>query len=87
MLIFIVIFTGSYQYFEASEMASGTIAKYLSPLVESPTDICLEFWVHMTGDSIGTLELLQMYYNDTLKAARMDTLWKNNGKDNKFCTA
>ena len=68
-------------------MAAGTIAKYLSPLVESPTDICLEFWAHMTGDSIGTLELLQMYYSEALKAARMDTLWKSNGKDNNFYIA
>jgi hypothetical protein len=68
---------GKYIYIETSYPANqGDKARIESPIFDKVTgDFCMEFWYHMYGSSIGTLNIIQK----TLQAGTETTVWSLSG--------
>ncbi|CAC5422416.1 unnamed protein product [Mytilus coruscus] len=47
-----------YMYIETSTMNSGQNARLISSLLSTDTQLCLSFYYHMFGDSIGELQVI-----------------------------
>ena len=55
-----VCVSGHYMYVEASSRTRGSNAKLVSPKYQGADDQCMEFYYHMYGSNIGTLNVYFM---------------------------
>ena len=54
----ILLFVGHYMYIEASApRKQGDKARLMSPTYTDNSAICVQFWYHMYGNGIGTLNV------------------------------
>lgn len=56
-LIFLFKAHGHYIYLEATDVQKGATSKLTSNSINSVDDVCLTFWYHMHGQSMGTLNV------------------------------
>ncbi|XP_071504491.1 MAM and LDL-receptor class A domain-containing protein 1-like [Diadema antillarum] len=67
--------SGFYMYFEASQGSAGSTARVrTSPLASTPEGACISFWLHMFGQSMGTLKV--SLYNSL---GEEEVIWKQEG--------
>ncbi|XP_072182121.1 MAM and LDL-receptor class A domain-containing protein 1-like [Diadema setosum] len=67
--------SGFYMYFEASQGSGGSTARVRSsPLASTPEGACISFWLHMFGQSMGTLKV--SLYNSL---GEEEVVWKQEG--------
>ncbi|XP_077978885.1 MAM and LDL-receptor class A domain-containing protein 1-like [Glandiceps talaboti] len=71
---------GVYMYLEASNVGEGVVSKLISAPYDANNqeDICLNFWYHMYGSDIGTLQVQQVTASGT---TNLWTLFSDQGDE------
>ncbi|BFZ02051.1 hypothetical protein BsWGS_05090 [Bradybaena similaris] len=73
---------GHFMYIEASAKGRGSNAILYSPLYRGMSEQCIEFFYHMNGRHIGTLNVYAQPRGDTLKSA-----WRAYGNQGDYWTS
>ena len=77
--LFSLCIQGWYIYVESSDQNQGDEARISSPFMQTTTQQCLQFWFHMFGDTVDTLNVYSR--RTDAGASSLGTLvWTRNGE-------
>lgn len=81
IVIMVVLFLGHFMYIEVSpsNLNRGDLARLLSPRYPATQGSCLQFWYHMYGRTIGTLNVYIKNWSWS-----MSKVWSKSGNDSNI---